>query len=108
MDCLVCNAGALLNKRTETSEGIEVTFASHLLGGSYLLSQLLVPQLKASSDPRVVFVTSGGMLTTGFPSWEVATMEDADKGASQYPRFAQDQVTQDIMRYINISQKDIA
>lgn len=81
IDCLVCNAGALLSTRTETSEGNEVTFASHLLGGSYLLSQLLIPQLKASADPRVVFVTSGGMLTTNFPSWEVATctMPDADK-----------------------------
>lgn len=81
VDCLVCNAGALLDKRTETSEGIEVTFASHLLGGSYLLSQLLLPQLKASSDPRVIFVTSGGMLTSKFPDWETATctMKDADK-----------------------------
>ena len=80
VDCVVCNAGALLSKRTETSEGNEVTFAAHLLGGSYLLSQLLVPQLKKSSDPRVVFVTSGGMLTTKFPDWPTATctMEDAD------------------------------
>lgn len=48
VDCLVCNAGASLNKRTETSEGHEVTFASHLLGGSHLLSQLSVPQLKTA------------------------------------------------------------
>jgi len=73
LDCLVCNAGALLNQRTETSEGNEITFASHLLGGSYLLSQLLIPQLRVSSDPRVIFVTSGGMLTTKFPTWETAT-----------------------------------
>jgi dehydrogenase/reductase SDR family protein 12 len=73
VDCLVCNAGALLSKRTETSEGNEVTFASHLLGGSYLLSQLLLPQLKAATNPRVVFVTSAGMLTTKWPDWETAT-----------------------------------
>lgn len=81
VDCLVCNAGALLSKRTETSEGNEVTFASHLLGGSYLLSQLLIPQLKASSDPRVIYVTSGGMLTTKLPDWETTTctMKDADE-----------------------------
>lgn len=80
VDCLVCNAGVLLNERKETSEGNEVTFAAHLLGGSYLLSQLLLPQLKAAgSESRVVFVTSGGMYQTDFPSWEVAT-NDKEKG----------------------------
>jgi dehydrogenase/reductase SDR family member 12 len=80
VDCLVCNAGALLNQRTETNEGLEVTFASHLLGGSYLISQLLLPQLKAANNPRVIFVTSGGMLTTKFPDWKTATctMESAE------------------------------
>lgn len=79
IDCLVCNAGVLLNDRTETREGNEVTFASHLLGGSYLFSKLLVPQLKASPDGRVIFVTSGGMLTTKFPDWEVATSQGSSK-----------------------------
>ena len=32
IDVLVCNAGALFNERRESSEGIELTFASHLLG----------------------------------------------------------------------------
>lgn len=79
VDCLVCSAGALLNERTETSEGHEVTFASHLLGGSYLLSQLLLPQLKAAANPRVIFVTSGGMLTTKWPDWETATSSGSKK-----------------------------
>ena len=81
VDCLVCNAGALLNKRTETSEGNEVTFASHFLGGSYLLSQLLLPQLQEAANPRVIFVTSGGMLNSKFPDWKTATwtQEDAEK-----------------------------
>ena len=73
IDCLVCNAGVLLNDRQETSEGNEATFASHFLGGSYLLSQLLLPQLRASEQSRVVFVTSGGMLITKFPDWETVT-----------------------------------
>jgi len=57
---LVCNAGVLLNDRKESSEGNELTYASHLLGGSFLLSQLLLPQLKAAGDNqgRVIFVTS--------------------------------------------------
>jgi dehydrogenase/reductase SDR family member 12 len=31
IDALVCNAGVLLNEKQQTSEGHEVTFASHLL-----------------------------------------------------------------------------
>lgn len=74
VDCLVCNAGALLNERCESSEGNEITFASHLLGGSYLLPQLLLPQLKtAGSESRVVLVSSGGMYLSKFPDWDVAT-----------------------------------
>lgn len=79
IDCLVCNAGVLLNKRQETSEGNEMTFASHLLGGSYLLSQLLLPQLKAAPQGRVVFVTSGGMLITKFPDWQTLTSTGPEK-----------------------------
>lgn len=87
VDFLVCNAGVLLDKRVETSDGNEATFATHLLGGSYLLSQMLLPQLQnASSSPsssasssldqdkaRVIFVSSGGMYATKFPEWEIAT-----------------------------------
>lgn len=75
--CLVCNAGALSNHKQFTSDGIEATIASHLFGGSYLLSKLLMPKLEnASKDgdgPRVIFVSSGGMYNTKFPSWEEAT-----------------------------------
>ena len=74
LDALVCNAGLLLNTLERTREGNEVTFASHLLGGSFLLSTLLVPQLKAAGgNSRVVFVSSGGMYNTKFPQWDIAT-----------------------------------
>jgi dehydrogenase/reductase SDR family protein 12 len=86
VDCLVCNAGAILNERKETSDGYEVTFASHFLGGSYLLSELLLPQLKAADQGRVVFVSSGGMLTERFPDWKTAINEDKETydGFKQY------------------------
>jgi dehydrogenase/reductase SDR family protein 12 len=73
VDVLVCNGGVLLNDKQTTHEGNEVTFASHLLGGSYLLSKLLIPQLHASKDPRIIFVSSGGMYITPFPDWATAT-----------------------------------
>lgn len=78
MDGLVCNAGALHNERKLTDHGIEVTFASHLLYGSYLMTQLAQPFLRRSSDPRVVMVSSGGMLNTPFPKWEVATAQEGE------------------------------
>lgn len=84
VDVLVCNAGALFNDRKETSEGREITFASHLLGGSFLLSQLLLPQLVAADDGRVVFVSSGGMYNTKFPSWDIATNASKEKYDGQF------------------------
>ena len=73
LDALVCNAGVLLNERTETAEGHEVTFATHLLCGSYLLPRLALPLLRKAADPRVVFVSSGGMYNTRWPcnNWYV-------------------------------------
>jgi dehydrogenase/reductase SDR family protein 12 len=76
LDVLICNGGVLLNDRELSSEGVEITFASHLLGGSYLLSQLLLPQLKTSEDPRIIFVSSGGMYTVPFPNWPTATSSE--------------------------------
>jgi dehydrogenase/reductase SDR family protein 12 len=82
IDVLICNGGVLLNDRKESSEGLEMTFASHLLGGSYLLSNLLVSKLKSAEDNgRVIFVSSGGMYNSKFPDWETA----ASSKDSQYP-----------------------
>ena len=72
LDGLICNAGALMNTRTLTAEGLEVTFAAHLLFGTYLLGSLALPSLTSTSG-RLVIVSSGGMLNTKFPSWEAAT-----------------------------------
>mmetsp|Transcript_13525 Transcript_13525/g.28570 ORF Transcript_13525/g.28570 Transcript_13525/m.28570 type:complete len:343 (-) Transcript_13525:6-1034(-) len=73
LDCLVCNAGALLNDRQVNSDGMEVTFMGHFVSGTYLLTKLLIPLLKAAgSESRVVYVSSGGMYSTKFPEWEVA------------------------------------
>jgi len=75
LSCLVCNAGALLSDKQLTKEGIEVTFATHLLFGSYLLSKLLTPKLENTEDSRVVFVSSAGMYNTRFPDWKIAAQE---------------------------------
>jgi len=73
LDALVCNAGALMNEKTLTAEGLEVTFASHLLFGTYLLGTLAMPALKGTKDSRFIAVSSGGMYNVPFPAWEIAS-----------------------------------
>jgi dehydrogenase/reductase SDR family protein 12 len=75
LDCLICNAGALSNELTFTEEQIETTFATHLLFGTYLLTNLALPVLQSTPSSRVVVVSSGGMYTTKFPEWEIATSQ---------------------------------
>jgi NAD(P)-dependent dehydrogenase (short-subunit alcohol dehydrogenase family) len=57
---LVHNAGVLPAERSETDEGIELTFATNVLG-PHLLTRLLRERLVASAPARVIFVSSGGM-----------------------------------------------
>eukprot|EP01034_Spumella_vulgaris_P022640 gene22640-28780_t len=58
---------------TVTSEGVESTFAAHLLFGTYLLGSLALPTLNNTKDSRLIVVSSGGMYNTKFPSWSTAT-----------------------------------
>lgn len=73
LDALVCNAGVLLNEKTLTADNIEVTFATHLLFGTYLLGCLAMPVLERTPDSRLIAVSSGGMYNTPFPDWATAT-----------------------------------
>jgi dehydrogenase/reductase SDR family protein 12 len=84
IDGLICNAGVLLNDRELTAEGFEVTFATHFLFGSFLLTKLLWPGLHAAGaagrEPRVVMVSSGGMYNVAFPAWDVAASTPGKDG----------------------------
>lgn len=62
LHALVHNAGVMPPERTETPEGHELTFATHVLGPHILTHELRGP-LAADGDGRVVFVVSGGMYT---------------------------------------------
>ena len=57
LNVLVNNAGITLAKRTETVDGIEAVFATNHLA-AFLLTNLLLPVLKASAPSRVVTVSS--------------------------------------------------
>ncbi len=60
LDVLVHNAGSLVDREERTADGLEVTVATHLVG-PFLLSHLLWPRLRASSDGRLIHVASGGL-----------------------------------------------
>ncbi|KAB7505095.1 hypothetical protein Anas_08618 [Armadillidium nasatum] len=55
------NAGCMINQKELTEEGLEKNFATNTLG-MHLLTTGLVPLLQKSKNPRVVTVSSGGML----------------------------------------------
>lgn len=62
VDVLVHNAGVLPDERVETADGLELTFATHV-AGPHRLTRGLRPALEAAEAARVVWVSSGGMLT---------------------------------------------
>ncbi|GAA4417828.1 SDR family oxidoreductase [Actinokineospora soli] len=63
LDVLVHNAGTLPSRRAETADGNETALATHVFG-PFLLTALLRPALAAARG-RVVFVTTGGIYTSG-------------------------------------------
>jgi NAD(P)-dependent dehydrogenase (short-subunit alcohol dehydrogenase family)/peroxiredoxin len=72
VDVLVHNAGVLPDERIETGDGLELTFATHVVG-PFLLTRLLRAALEKSPDGRVIWVSSGGMYTRRLnledPNW---------------------------------------
>ncbi len=57
IDVLVNNAGSMFTKRYESVDGIEMTWALNHLG-YFLLTNLLLPNLKAAGKARIVNVSS--------------------------------------------------
>lgn len=62
LDVLVHNAGILPAERTTTDDGFEQTVATNLVG-PMALTAALRPHLSRSDEPRIIWVSSGGMLT---------------------------------------------
>ena len=60
LDVLVHNAGALSRAYVRTEDGLELTVAVHVVA-PFLLTHLLMGQLRAAPDGRVITMSSGGM-----------------------------------------------
>lgn len=91
LDVLVHNAGVLPPHRTETDERHEVTLATHVLG-PILLTELLAPMLALSPDPRVIFMSSGGMYTQALPVDDPEYQQGRYRGSVAYARTKRMQV----------------
>jgi NAD(P)-dependent dehydrogenase (short-subunit alcohol dehydrogenase family) len=62
VDVLIHNAGLLPNERIESVDGLEMTFATHV-AGPHRLTRGLRSALVRADGARVIWVSSGGMLT---------------------------------------------
>jgi NAD(P)-dependent dehydrogenase (short-subunit alcohol dehydrogenase family) len=89
IDVLVNNAGALINPREETAEGLEKSFALLLLS-PYLLSSQVHPLLKKAAShhgvARVVNVLSGGMYTQKIHVDDLQSRTGSYSGSVAYAR----------------------
>lgn len=86
VDILVNNAGCMVDGRPMTSEGIEVNFATNVIG-PYLMTEKLIPKLKETKLNKsiVLTVTSGGMLTTKLEANDIQ-LSKVSKGLDIYPQ----------------------
>ena len=91
VDVLVHNAGVLPDTRADSPEGHELTLATHVLGPN-LLTRLLLPKLKRADDPRVVFVSSGGMYSQRLSLADVEWHERPYDGVVAYAQTKRMQV----------------
>lgn len=82
---LINNAAILPANRELTTEGLEKTFATDLLS-PYLLTELLLPRLRASAPARIVNVLSGGMYLSGLEADDLEYEQGNFDGSRAYAR----------------------
>jgi dehydrogenase/reductase SDR family member 12 len=70
LDVLVDNAGVMPGERIRTVDGVELTFATHVLA-SWILIDALAPLLRNAAPSRVVNVTSGGQCDQKIPGGDI-------------------------------------
>ena len=91
LDVLVNNAGVLPSTRALSPDGIEMTFATNVLG-PFLLTNLLLPLLERSAPARIINVSSGGMYTQRIRGDDLQSARGEFDGATAYARAKRAQV----------------
>ncbi len=88
---LVNNAGVLSAERELSAEGHELTFATNVLG-MFLLTNQLLPLLRAGAPSRIINVSSGGMYTSGIEASDLESEHGDYHGSKVYARTKRAQV----------------
>jgi dehydrogenase/reductase SDR family protein 12 len=91
LDVLINNAGVLLPERQLSADGIELSFATNVLG-PFLLTNLLLPLLEQNAPTRVVFVSSGGMYTQKLDVEDLQSERGGFNGTVAYAQHKRAQV----------------
>ncbi|XP_054945477.1 dehydrogenase/reductase SDR family member 12 isoform X2 [Physeter macrocephalus] len=73
----------MVNKRELTEDGLEKNFATNTLG-VYVLTTALIPVLEKEHDPRVITVSSGGMLVQKLNTDDLQSERTAFDGTMVY------------------------
>ena len=90
LDGLVHNAGLMPRERITTRRGHELQLATHILG-PHLMTERLLPLLRAAGGAAVVFVSSGGMYSTPLVVDDIESRKDYN-GVRTYARTKRMQV----------------
>ncbi|XP_022430468.1 dehydrogenase/reductase SDR family member 12 isoform X1 [Delphinapterus leucas] len=91
LNVLINNAGCMVNKRELTEDGLEKNFATNTLG-VYVLTTALIPVLEKEHDPRVITVSSGGMLVQKLNTDDLQSERTAFDGTMVYAQNKRQQV----------------
>ncbi|XP_037383157.1 dehydrogenase/reductase SDR family member 12 isoform X2 [Talpa occidentalis] len=81
----------MVNKRELTEDGLEKNFATNTLG-VYILTTALIPVLEKAHDPRVITVSSGGMLVQKLSISDLQSERTAFNGTMVYAQNKRQQV----------------
>nr|XP_020451572.1 dehydrogenase/reductase SDR family member 12-like isoform X2 [Monopterus albus] len=91
LNVLINNAGCMVHKREVNTEGLERNFATNTMG-VYVLTQTLTPLLQKSQDPRVIIVSSGGMLVQKLRADDLQSEKGYFDGVMVYAQTKRQQV----------------
>ncbi|XP_014445547.1 dehydrogenase/reductase SDR family member 12 [Tupaia chinensis] len=91
LNVLINNAGCMVNERELTEDGLEKNFATNTLG-VYILTTALIPVLEKEHDPRVITVSSGGMLVQKLNTHDLQSERTAFNGTMVYAQNKRQQV----------------
>jgi len=108
LDVVIDNAGAIFPERRESVDGIELTFATMVVGPFVLVDGLL-PLLERTGGARVISVTSGGQYTQALPLDDLGYSVGVFSGPRAYARAkrAQTSLVREWARRLAVAGSDV-